>query len=77
MRDGVHGPSTPGIDTRPNLRSETVKNWKKSISCFLNTEAKWNAVSNTGNLTQSKKINGLIKSVIRHELETMEQKAKK
>ena len=67
MCDRVYGTTTPGVNTKPKVRSGTVKNWKKSMSYFFNTEAKWNVNSNTGNPTQSKKINGLIKSMIKHE----------
>ena len=41
--------------------------WKKSLSYFFNTTQKWNEVAQTGNPTQSKKVNTLIKVVKRAE----------
>ena len=64
----VCGKTDPGINDKPKVRSRTIRNWKKFISCFVNLELKWNIIAETGNPTQSKKINALIKSVIKHEI---------
>ena len=64
----IYGKTDPGVDDKPKVRSGTIKNWKKSISYFVNSESKWNVIAQTGNPTQSKKINALIKSVIKHEI---------
>ena len=63
----VYGTADPGKETRPIRRSSTVAYYKKAISYFLNTEAKWNEVAKCGNPTQSKTINKLIKSIKKHE----------
>ena len=61
----VHGKADPGINVKQKARSGTTMSWKKPISCFVNSEAKWNVIAETANPTQSKKINALVKSVIK------------
>ena len=41
--------------------------WKKSILFFFNTTSKWNEEAKTGNPTQSKKVNNLIKVMKKNE----------
>ena len=57
----------PAQDDRPQMRSATISYWKKSISYFFNTTQKWNELSQTGNPTQSKRINQFIKVVKKQE----------
>ena len=61
-----YGTDNPGQDSRPIKRVSTVSYYKKAIAYFLNTESKWNEVAQTGNPTDSKTINKLIKSVKKH-----------
>jgi len=59
----VYGIEDPSQTDQPLLRSSSVAYWKKAISYFMNTTSKWNEVAKTGNPTQSKMINTLIKVV--------------
>mmetsp|Transcript_21768 Transcript_21768/g.44606 ORF Transcript_21768/g.44606 Transcript_21768/m.44606 type:complete len:94 (-) Transcript_21768:1998-2279(-) len=57
----------PGKDDRPIKRLASLEYWKKALSDFFNTTQKWNEVTQTGNPTQSKRVNTLIKVVKRAE----------
>ena len=63
----AYGTEDPGQDDQPIKRSSSLGYWKKSLSYFFNTTQKWNEVAQTGNPTQSKKVNTLIKVVKRAE----------
>jgi hypothetical protein len=67
MCKGVYGVEDPSNDMVPTKQSTTLEYWKKSISHFMYTTAKWHETSQTGNATQSKKVNNLIKVVKRAE----------
>ena len=58
----------PTQTDKPLLRAASLEYWKKAISYFFNTTSKWNETSQTGNPTQSKKINSLIKVVKKNEI---------
>ena len=45
-----------------------MRYWKKGLSYFFKTTQKWNEESQTGNPTQSTKVNDLIKAVGRQEM---------
>ena len=49
------------------MRASSIQYWKKAVSYFFNTTQRWNETLQTGNLTQSKKINQLIKVVKQQE----------
>ena len=57
----------PSQDDTPLMRSTSIMYWKKAISHFMNTTAKWNEAAQSGNPTQSKLVNSLIKVVKRAE----------
>ena len=63
----AYGTEDPGQDDQPIKRSSSLGYWKKALSYFFNTTQKWNEVAQTGNPTQSKKVNTLIKVVKRAE----------
>ena len=57
----------PSPQDKPIRRGETLAYYKKALSYFMNTTAKWNEASKNGNPTQSKKINTLLKAVLKCE----------
>ena len=67
----VYGTEDPNPQSKPLLRSPSVEYWKKSISYFMNTTAKWtdgvDGARGHGNATQSKRVNNLINAVKRAE----------
>ena len=63
----IYGIDDPCQESIPIKQASTAAYYKKVISYFLNTEAKWNEVAQTGNSTQSKTINKLIKAIKKHE----------
>ena len=63
----IYGTEDPNHDARPNIRSTTIAYMKKSISYFITSTSKWNERDGTGNPTQSKRINNIIKAVKRSE----------
>jgi len=67
MCNSVYGAEDPSNDMVPRVRSNTLGYWKKGISYFMDTTAKWHEATKTGNATQSKKVNNLIKAVVRAE----------
>ena len=67
MCSRAYGKDDPSQDDAPIMRSTSVSYWKKSISYFFNTTSKWNEEAKTGNPTQSKKINNLIKVIRKNE----------
>jgi len=59
----------PAEDPNPLYRSNTIKNWKKSISHFMPQRlAVWNEQTQSGNPTRSDAMNQLLKRVKRKEV---------
>ena len=67
MCKAVYGTEDPSNDMIPKKRSTTLGYWKKAVSYFMETTAKWHEATKTGNATQSKRVNNLIKAVKRAE----------
>ena len=63
----AYGKPDPANTDKPVRRGSSLAFDKKAISYFMNTTAKWNEASKSGNPTQSKKINALLKAVIKCE----------
>lgn len=64
----TYGTDEPLPDQNPQVRSSSVKNWKKMLSHFMpNNHHAWNEITNTGNPTRAKCILNLIKSVKKKE----------
>ena len=67
MCSKAYGKDNLAQTDQPIMRASSIQYWKKAVSYFFNTTQKWNKASETGNPTQSKKINQLIKVVKRQE----------
>ena len=63
----TYGTEDPSNDMVPTIRSTTLQYWKKAVSYFMETTSKWHDASKSGNATQSKRVNNLIKAVKRAE----------
>ena len=67
MYMNIYGTEDPHIAMTPQKKESTLEYWKKAISYFMQTTAKWHDGTQTGNPTQSKEVNDLIKAVKRSE----------
>ena len=58
-----------GHTIRPQIRSNTLKYWKKALSYFMpNRLMTWNVLTSTGNPTRSDELNSLLKAVKKAEV---------
>ena len=65
---GVPNPPN-GHNLRPQVRSNTLKYWKKALSYFMpNRLMVWNVLSNVGNPTRTDALNSLLKAVKKAEV---------
>ncbi|KAI2509856.1 hypothetical protein MHU86_4567 [Fragilaria crotonensis] len=65
----AYGVADPGPDDRPtHARSVSLENAKKAISFFMPRKQPWDDPSMVGNPTRSIAVNGLIRSIRRHEV---------
>ena len=63
------GTTTPTLETRPLIRSNTLHFWKKALSYYMpNRNMQWNQITGHGNPTRSQGLNDLIKRVKRFEV---------